>query len=238
MNKENKFEKICIGIPHTGTFPWQTVMGILALEVPRGFKIVYHLIGSCLVYDARDKIANFAIDNDCKYTLMLDSDMVPPKDMLLKMTALLETKKEIGLVTGMATKRTPPFQPCVYTKLEYDMKTQKPRLESPIEFPDEGLMAVAGVGMACCMIRTDIFREVKKQEVAKMGLFYPLPNLGEDLSFCLVARKLGLKMIADLSLHVGHVASMPVGIAEYRACYDAWKEKNNNKPLFTEGCDS
>ena len=234
--KYNEYEnKICIGIPHTGTFPWNTVMSLLAMKMPTGWQLVYHMVGSCLVYDAREKIVKFARDNKCKYTMMLDSDMVPPNDTILKFVALLEAKKEIDLVTGTIFKRTPPFQPCFYTKLEYDMKTQKPTLESPIVFPDEGILALAGVGMACCMIRTDIFDRIDEKKAKNMdNYFYPLPNLGEDLTFCLIARKVGMKMVCDLSINVGHVSTMPIEKEHYRSCYEAYKANNDGKPLFAE----
>lgn len=226
--------KICIGLPHTGTFPWQTTMSLLALRVPAGYALVYHAIGSCLVYDAREKIVDFARKNKCKYTVMLDSDMVPPQDMLIKMVSYLEAHQEIDLVSGMAFKRTPPFQPCVYTDLEYNLEEQKPMLTSPVVFPDEGMLPLAGVGMACCMIRTDLFDRIDEKKKDKK-YFFPLPNLGEDLTFCLIARKCGAKMLADLSIDVGHVSAMPITRDHYRACYEEHQARHKDKPIFDEG---
>ena len=63
----SKAKKICIGIPHTGLFPWQTAFSLLSLKAPHGFEIFYHGIGSCLVYDARDQMVQFAKDKECDY---------------------------------------------------------------------------------------------------------------------------------------------------------------------------
>jgi hypothetical protein len=221
-------EKICIGIPHTGLFHWQTISAILGLQIPKGYAVSYHLIGSCLVYDAREKIVEFAKNNDCKYILYLDSDMVPPNDMLFKMLEHLKNP-DIDIISGMAFKRTPPFQPCFYTKLQYDSKKFEPYLESPVEFPDVGLLPIQGAGMACCMIKTELFNKIKKP------YFFPLPNLGEDLTFCYKARiEANAKMFCDLSIDTGHIAQMPISKDHFKACFEEYKKTKNPSQIFID----
>lgn len=233
----SKYEnKICIGLPHVGTFPWNTVMSLLGLKLPHGYKAVYHMVGSCLIYDARQKIVEFARETNCKYVVMFDSDMVIPNDFLLKTIGHLENNKDLHVVTGTIFKRTPPFQPCFYTKVDYNVKEQKPYLESPIEFPKEGLLPLAGLGLAACTIKTELFDLIDEKKNPQMnGYFYPLPNMGEDLTFSLIARKCGGNMVCDLSIDVGHVSAMPIHQDHYRACYEEWKRNNNGSPIFGEG---
>ncbi len=218
-------DTICIGIPHTGLFHWQVLGSLLSLQLPKDTKIKYHLVGSCLIYEAREGIINFALKNECNYVLFLDSDMVLPSNALLKMVHALNTT-EANIITGTAFKRTPPFQPCFYTKLSYNPKEMKPILESPVEFPKTGLIPLQGLGMACCMMKTSIFKNIEKP------YFFPLPNLGEDLTFCLKAKQKNIKMYVDLSIDVGHVTTMPVKQEHYRACYEEYKRKNTGKPFF------
>lgn len=229
---------ICIGIPHTGTFPWQTTMSLIGMILPKGYTAVYHLVGSCLIYDAREKIVEFARSKKCKYILMLDSDMVPPKDMLLKMVKCLDEKEKenVDMVSGTIFKRTPPFQPCFYNKLEYDVENSKPTLESPIEFPDKGYIPLQGVGLAGCLIRTSIFDKIDKARTGKLKdkYFYPLPNLGEDLTFCLIANKFG-HILLDLSIDIGHVSAMPITKDHFRSCYEEHKRLHPDKVIFEEG---
>jgi hypothetical protein len=222
-------KKIAVGIPHTGLFHWQTLMSLLSLKIPQGVQIKYHLIGSCLIYDAREKIVEFAIKEECDYVLFLDSDMCPPSDMIIKMLNVLENT-DYKIVTGMAFKRTAPFQPCFYTKVAYDTKTLSPILESPVEFPDNGLIELQGMGLACCMIKTDIFKKLEKP------YFFPLPNLGEDLTFSLKAKQKKIKMCVDLTLSVEHIATFGVTKEHFRLCYEEHKKKNeDNSLLFSEG---
>lgn len=228
--------KICIGLPHTGTFPWNTTMSLLGLKMPEGFKAVFHMVGSCLVYDARQQMVDYARQQNCKYVVMIDSDMVVPTDFLLKTIGLLEREEKVHVVTGTIFKRTPPFQPCFYSKVDYDMKTQKPRLESPVEFPKEGILPLAGLGLACCTIKTELFDIIDEKKSPNMnGYFFPLPNMGEDLTFSLIARKCGGGMVCDLSIDVGHVSAMPIHQDHYRSCYEEWKRKNDGSPIFGEG---
>jgi GT2 family glycosyltransferase len=187
------------------------------------------MVGSCLVYEAREGIIQYALNNKCDYVLFLDSDMVLPPDALLKMFNILE-KTDCQMVSGTAFKRIPPFQPCFYTKVGYDMgkdfTQSKPILESPIEFPSTGLMPVEGIGMACCLINTKVF------SLIDAPYFFPLPKLGEDLTFCLKLKQKNVKMIVDLSIDVGHVTTMPVMQEHFRACYEEHKRINKDKPIF------
>ena len=218
----NKQQLGIIGIPHMGLFHWQTIMSLLSLRMPNNTMVKYHFIGSSLVYDAREKIVEFAMNEKADWIFFLDSDMVPPHDILIKLTDL-----NVPMCTGMAFKRTPPFQPCFYTKVGVD-KEFKPQLESPVEFPLQGIIECQGFGMACALIRREVFEKVKKP------YFFPFPNIGEDLSFCLRARQAGFKMYCDLSVDCGHVSSMPIQKDHFKAAYEQYKKENNGEPLFKE----
>ena len=218
-------KKICIGIPHVGMIPAFTHTSVQNLKMPQGYDIIYHYVGSCVVYDARENIINFARGKECDYVLFIDSDMVVQEDTILRMVKIFETS-DAHLVSGMAFKRIPPFQPCWYTKASYDIKTFTPYQESPVEFPDEGIMQVEGVGMACCMIKMSLFDKIEKP------YFFPLPNAGEDLSFCYKARKAKANMYVDLSINTGHVAQIPIYKEHFRMAYAEHIKNNDGKKIF------
>ena len=220
MAKKRDLKKIVIGVPHTGIFNWQTVVSMLGIKSPEGYKCQYHFIGSCLVYDAREKIVEYMQNVKADYVLFLDSDMVPPHDIIEK---LVNHDKEI--ITGMAFKRTPPFQPCFYTKCSIT-KDFQPILESPIEFPDKGLLEIEGTGMACTLIKKEVFDKIEKP------WFFPAPNIGEDLTFCLKAKKQGIKMYVDLSVNVGHVGTYSIGVEHFKQMYENYKETGKTDNMF------
>lgn len=226
-----KPKKGIIGLPHTGTFPWQTDMSLLSLQFPEDHIIKYHLIGSCLVYDARDKVIEFAIKEDADWIFFLDSDMVPPSDILKKLVNM-----NVPIASGMAFKRTPPFQPCFYTRVEINKETHKPYLESPIDFPNEGILECQGVGMACCMIRREVWENCGEKLSDKLNQtwFFPYPGIGEDLSFCMRARRKGFKMFVDLSINVGHVSTVTIQKEHFIIARDEHFKNHPDEPLFKE----
>jgi GT2 family glycosyltransferase len=227
--KNNKPKKGIIGIPHTGLFHWQTVVALISLQYPENTLIKHHFMGSCLVYDARDSLINYAIQEDSDWIFFLDSDMVPPSDILVKLDKLNQP-----ITSGLAFKRIPPFQPCFYTKVSFDKETKKPALESPIEFPDQGILECQGFGMACTMIKREVWEKSGDMINDKKTWFFPLPEIGEDLSFCLRARKAGFKLYVDLSVNCGHVSSMPIQKEHFFAARDIHRENNPTATLFEE----
>jgi len=187
--------KILIEIPHTGMFPYQFVNSyplMLATTMKRGIGIEYELRGHSLVYEAREQAAKHFLESDCDYMLFLDSDMVPPADMLIK---LIEHDKDI--VSALAFRRVPNYEPCIF-------KDDKFYLDYP-----KGLIEVAGVGMACTLIKREVFQNVPQP-------WFPPTEIGEDLSFCKRATDAGYKIYCDTELICGHVGSYTVSEEHYR----------------------
>jgi len=187
--------KILIEIPHTGMFPYQFVNSyplMLATTMKRGIGIEYELRGHSLVYEAREQAAKHFLESDCDYMLFLDSDMVPPADMLIK---LINHDKPI--VSALAFRRVPNYEPCIF-------KDDKFYLDYP-----KGLIEVAGVGMACTLIKKEVFEKVPQP------WFMPTA-LGEDLSFCKRATDAGYKIYCDTELICGHVGSYTVSEEHFR----------------------
>jgi len=187
--------KILIEIPHTGMFPYQFVNSyplMLATTMKSGIGIEYELRGHSLVYEAREQAAKHFLESDCDYLLFLDSDMVPPADMLIK---LINHDKPI--VSALAFRRVPNYEPCIF-------KDDKFYLDYP-----KGLIEVAGVGMACTLIKREVLENMPQP------WFFPTNN-GEDLSFCKRATDAGYKIYCDTELICGHVGSFEVTEEHFR----------------------
>lgn len=216
-----------IALPHTGSFPWWTTMSLLGMRPPRGHSAIYHMISNCLIYDAREKLVRDMKKQKKDWVLFIDSDMVVPNDMLERMLS-----HNLPIVAGMAFKRIPPFQPCWYSKLEienYGTDKAMPKLETVVEFPDKGLMRVEGAGLACCLIRKEVF------EMIEPPYFFPQINVGEDLSFFYKVKQKKIPVYVDLEIDVGHVADMPIQKEHFVLSYEQWKKtKKDGDMLFNE----
>ena len=165
-----------------------------------------------LVYDARNQITQYAAaKGGFDYVLWLDSDMTFAPDLMERLLADLEgteTGEKLDAVTGLCFSRRPPFRPCIYKRLDVqtDGKMITPTAENWEDYPRNELFEVAACGFACLMMRMDVLE--------KMGIygvpFFPVGGLGEDLTFCWRAKKVGVKFHCDTRLKIGHIMRISI----------------------------
>lgn len=194
--------KILIAVPCMDQVPAQfansiatlTSYGIEGVEISLRFNL-----GS-LVYTSRNYLALMAMQDEADLIMWFDSDMVFNPDTLLRL--LKDIDDGADFVTGVYYRRTSPFTPTLFSKL--DINEEGVAIWDQIEeVPDKGLFEVAGCGFGCVLMKTDIARDVFK----KFGrLFSPIGEVGEDLSFCWRARECGYKLMCDPDIPLGHVA--------------------------------
>lgn len=161
--------------------------------------ICYHteIVSGTLVYFARNKLACKAINENFTHILFLDSDMVFDESIV---ETLCFSGKDF--VCGAFNARRPPYGSCIYTSL-------KP-LERVKEYGMEPFR-VAGCGMACTMISTEILHDVQ----IKYGNCFDPERIedvafGEDLAFCWRAAKVGAEIWCDPTARCGHIAHVPI----------------------------
>lgn len=164
------------------------------------------LVGECtlamkagsLIYTSRNDLATLAIQAEADYVLWLDSDMVFPPDLLVRMMDTLK-KNDLDFLTGLYFRRVPPYSPVLFDKME--MKHNCLDWSEFKEIP-EGLFEVGGCGFGCVLIDVSVFLDVQ----SRFGnMFAPMGNNGEDIAFCLRARECGYKIMCDPSIICGHV---------------------------------
>ena len=153
-------------------------------------------IGS-LVYDSRNKLAERAINSTADYVLWLDSDMTFMPDTLDMMLDTLKTNN-YEILTGMYFRRRPPFTPTLFEELRI-LPTGTVTKEFD-EIPDE-IFEVAGCGFGCVLMSRNVLWNVFCQNG---NMFAPINGVGEDLSFCYRARRIGHKIYCDPTIALGH----------------------------------
>lgn len=158
-----------------------------------GINFDVKIISGTLVYTARDKLANHAIENGFTHVLWLDADMIFNDSLL---DDLMFSGKPF--VTGICHSRRKPFVSCVFRSLE--------TLERFEVYPHD-TFEIAGCGFACVLISTDILRDVR---TSYQTCFLPTKNLGEDLAFCQRASSLGYKIYAEPSVRMGHIGHITI----------------------------
>lgn len=202
--------KILIGVPCMETIPVNTVESLLAAQKTKRCQIDVRLEPLSLVYIARERLVEIAIKGGYDYLMFLDSDMVFTPGLIPR---LLDARKDI--VSGLAFMRKPPYLPCVYKKMRIGEAGEKQE-ELLTDFK-AGLVQVEGFGLACCLMKVDALKKLKSRNT---NLFWPVVGYGEDLSFCIKARKEKLELWCDTNAKVGHIGQTVITQAEY----DAWNE--------------
>ena len=140
----------------------------------------------------RNTIVQKFLATDCDYLMMIDSDIVPPMNIL----NLIDFQKDIvtplmfvkqkGMLIPLFLKRN---KDGIYDADDYLTKT--------------GLQEVDAVGTGCIVIRREVIEKIK----------HPFENvydedgiktLGNDYYFCQRAKKLGFKVWVHLDYVEGH----------------------------------
>ena len=218
---------IIIALPNTGHFYFETVARLLSFQIPEGYQLMFNLISNCLIYDAREKLVEFALEQpNATHIFFLDSDMVPETQTLTQLIGW-----DVPIVTAKIYQRKFPFQPCFYTKVRInrDFTTELEGPMEPEQWPTDGIYDIEGCGMACCLINLKVFEGLKKP------WFFPMPGVGEDLAFCVKARSAGHKLYADFGLDCAHMGYFPVVTASFQNAYSAWMNNPENKGKLIYG---
>lgn len=189
--------KVMIGVPVHRPIEFKVFESFIRMTNQRSeTELEFCMVSNSLVYDGREYIASEFLKSSAEYLMFIDSDMTfHPQSV----DFLVRHNKEF--VTAKAFKRIKPFQPCFYTKVEY--KDGVPELQAPVQY-GEGLLEIEGAGLACALIKRSAFEKIKEP------YFFPYPNIGEDLTFCLKLKEAGVKMYCDTTLQFGHLGFFEV----------------------------
>lgn len=192
--------KLLIAIPCMDTVPVDFMKSLLRLTqklTADGVDYEVAIESGTLVYMARDRLAGKAVNQKFSHVLWLDSDMVFEPE-------IVEDLQFCGkdFVTGIAHGRRKPFTSCLFKNIDLNHL----ELWQLKDYPAEAF-EVAGCGMACCLIST----EVIKQVMINYGTaFNPIMQYGEDISFCKRAHDLGFKIYAEPAVRLGHIAHIAI----------------------------
>ena len=165
-----------------------------------GHEIVQRNIGGWDVARARNLMAHAALDENCDYLFMVDSDTVPPRDAL---THLMSHNLDVCLgwyPRGTDPSMTNMIVPCTLGYTESFPVSELERLaDNGVE-----LLEVKAGGLGCALIKTSVFRRFK----APWFLFVNHGDgrwLGEDNYFCQQVAQSGSRIYADARVRCGHV---------------------------------
>lgn len=178
--------------------------------------------GVAMGYDvatARNKIVIAAQDRKCEYILMVDNDVVVPKDALVNM---LEGNYDVVLghyahryrdgrpydgttcLCKLMDKEGNPYlgypEESLYKAKEFEAARQRGEIKMPIH----------GGGMGCALIKTSVFEQLEYPWYK--WVLYNTEHRGmlsEDLYFCEQLRRRGITIYADTRVGCAHILRWP-----------------------------
>lgn len=172
-------------------------------------------IQGTLIYEARNVIASNAIKDGFDRVMWIDSDMLLPRDAMIKLSKHMDNGAE--LVSGIYFGRRQPSNPTILDKADWFVEDDgNVRVDSTsyIDYPKNALFEIAGCGFGCVMTSVDLLKRV----VAVYGSpFTPMMGFGEDVSFCWRVAKLGVKMYCDSTIKAGHIGEYVYTEADFLA---------------------
>lgn len=205
--------KTLIALPCMDMVNTEFMRSLLAMD--KVGQIQYSIVQSSLIYDSRNTLAKYAIQNNCDRILWIDSDMVFDSDLMKRLSADMDEGRDF--VAALFFKRKAPIHPVIYKDVGYyknDDGTITPAAKPYDDYPEDDIFKVQASGFGAVMVSVDLIKKV----VEKYGLpFSPAMGFGEDLSFCNRVAELGVDMWCDSRIKVGHIGSGVITETIYKA---------------------
>jgi len=187
--------KILLAIPSARYIETECVTSLFEMEKTGDIELV--IPKSYSVDVGRNIIAKYAQENGFDYIMWVDSDMILPKNTLVR---LLSHDKDI--VAGVYSYKVLGNKEVVAkrfqdeTREEYDNLTIKEIKES------SGLIEVDGFGFGCVLTKTSMFDKIP------YPWFIYTQEMGEDIFFCRKAQNEEYKLWLDTDVICGHIGQI------------------------------
>ena len=164
----------------------------------RKFEWVFKQVTESMVYDARNQLFDWALQEGFDYVLWIDSDIVfEPEDFV----KLLNARADFA--SGLYFGKAKPHQPIAYINQKRRTPFHYASAEPIKDFNRS--QSVDAVGFGFVLLSKKCCEQIRKKFPRP---FEPMRQMGEDLSFCWRWRHLNkgnkIQLVADTNLgHMG-----------------------------------
>lgn len=193
-------KKILIAVPVAVYAENKTMESIYNLTIPYGVTTELRIIEGYTVDTARNKLVKESLDGGFDKTFFVDSDIILPKDALVK---LLEVDTDI--VTGWYIKKMVEQNITeLYAPVKGDEKQMGNILEK--DMPAFGAFDIVGCGFGCTLIDNEVIKKVIEVKGVPFEYVHTKDRIcSEDIDFCIKAREAGYKIAAVANLRCDHI---------------------------------
>jgi GT2 family glycosyltransferase len=196
--------RVLIAIPSRGRIPAQFLTAFTALIIRTsagGVKTGLHQGFGAGIDRVRNNAVKHFLPESWSHLFFLDDDILPSDDAILR---LLKDDREI--VSGLYQRRTCPHLPIILmAQRKEDGNVQGYEYPYQTNPPKDMLLECDALGAGCLLIQRKVF------EAMSPPWFRILPNLGEDIYFCMKAREFGFKVYVDTGVRCLHIVEHVAG---------------------------
>ena len=203
--------KILIAVPTFENIYPDTFKSIYDLDAS-GHDTEFEFVRGYDCATARNRIALMALDKKVDYVLMVDNDVVLPKDALAN---LLDDPKDVclGYYAHRDADNVYRGRTCVCklyaedgTKhFNYPLESEYKAQElAELKENGEYKVRIHGGGMGCALINTSVFEKIKYPWYDWVN-YKNKAMLSEDLYFCERCKEKGIPVYTDTRVNCGHM---------------------------------
>lgn len=187
-------KSVLIAVPTAKYIESETFRSIYDLTVPGDMEVNFRYFAGYQIDHIRNMIAASAKAYD--YLLAVDSDMVLPKDTLVRLSS-----HDVGYVSGVYVKKRLDL-------VEYELykKNEQGKLESMTPV-NKSIFPIDASGFGCVLMKTSILDSIESPYFFNTTYDPSALTLSEDLYFCKKLRNAGVIMWADPLVVCGHIGS-------------------------------
>lgn len=209
---------VLIGIPTLEKQPisWEWSDAYASLQLPLGCSHVRQRVENELVGNARNIIAQRALDLGADYVLYIADDVIPPPNIY---DLLARHKKQ--MVTGVYWTKSFPHSPYIWNGLQRGPHT---------DWKYGEFFKIDWAGVDALLVHTDVFRTVPYPWFSHEWTFDEdrpgIPLATEDLFFYTKARKYGIELWCDAAcqcLHQDRATKNKYGLSPDMPQHEAYK---------------
>jgi FkbM family methyltransferase len=192
-------KKILIAIPTNKNIETDTFKSIYDLEIPDGYVTEFQYFFGYQVDQIRNLMAEWGKHYD--YMLCVDSDIVLPKDTLVKML-----KANVDIISGVYIQRKPNETIVELYKSTSGGGCDNITLQE-LHSCNGSVVEVEACGFGCVLVKGEVFRKMEYPHFVYKTALTMRDTVSEDVYFCLKAKKTGFRIYADTSILCEHIGS-------------------------------
>lgn len=198
-------KKILLAVPTSLFVENETVKSIFNLKVPDGYSIHLEIVQGYAVHQARNILANFAIEQQFDYIFWIDADIILPNDIL---DSLVKDNKEI--VSGYYIKKQENVEICELFGIN-PADPEKKALSNILQkdLPKTvGVYGIEACGFGCTLIDMNVFKKYSEKypdDAFFDYIFKKNEMCSEDILFCKKCKEIGIQTFVDTRYRCGHI---------------------------------